>query len=75
MNARPRSDSKYVTVAARVAGIALAALGDLGIDVGVGHVDALDVGDLREHEQGLDPSLGVRPELRVEVLGRSSRPP
>ena len=68
MNARPRSDSKY-SWQARVAGVALAALGDLGLDVGVGDLDALGVGDLREDEQGLGPPLGVRPELGVQVVG------
>ncbi len=68
MNARPRSD-REVLGQAGVAGVALAARLDLGVDVGVGDLDALGVGDLREHEQGLDPAFGVRAEVRVEVVG------
>ena len=74
MNARPRSDSKY-SVRRCVAGVALAALRDLGLDVGVGDLDALGVGDLRQHEQRLDPPLGVGPELGVQVVaGLLGRP-
>ena len=56
------------TPEARVASVALASLGHLGLDV-VGHREALGIGDLREDEQRLGPPLGVRPELGVEVVG------
>ena len=52
---------------APVVGIALAALGDLGLDGLVGNLDALLVRDLRQHEERLDPLLGVRAEVGVEV--------
>ena len=52
---------------APVVRVALAALGDLGLDVLVGDLDALLVGDLGQHEQRLDALLGVRAELGVEV--------
>ena len=58
-----------------VAGVALAAPGDLGVDGRVGDLDALRVGDLGQHEQGLDALLGIRPELGVELAPRSSRWP
>ena len=58
MKFRPRSDSKYAD-GLLVAGVALAAARDLGVDVRVGDVDALGLGDLREHEQHLDALLGV----------------
>ena len=51
----------------RVAGVALAAELDLGVDVRVGDHDALGLGDLREDEQHLDALLGIGPEVRVEV--------
>ena len=47
--------------------VALAAAGDLGLDLRVGDGHALGVGDLRQDEQGPDPLLGARPELGVEV--------
>ena len=67
MNARPRSELEVLGQAG-VAGVALATGLDLGVDVGVGDLDALGVGDLREHEQGLGPPLGVRAEVGVEVV-------
>ena len=51
-----------------VAGVALAAERDLGVDVGLGDLEALLVGDLREHEKRLGPPLGVRAELGVDVF-------
>ena len=51
----------------RVARVALAAARDLGVDGRVGDLDALGLGDLREHEERLDALLGRRPELLVEV--------
>ena len=53
---------------ALVAGVALAALGDLGLDVGLRDLDALDVRHLGQDQQGLDPLLGTGAELGVEVV-------
>ena len=52
---------------APVVRVALAALGDLGLDVPRRRLDALLVGDLGQHEQHLDPLLGARPEVGVEL--------
>src|SRR4029078_4132039 len=54
----------------RVAGIALAALLDLGIDVGIGNLDALGIGDLLQDEQRLRALLRVGTEVGVEILAR-----
>ena len=51
----------------RVALVARAGELHLGLDLGVGDVDPLGVRDLGQHEQHLDPLLGARPELGVEV--------
>ena len=51
-----------------VAGVALAALRDLGVDVRVGDRQALGLGDLAEDEEHPDPLLGVGPEVGVELL-------
>ena len=40
----------------------------LGLHVGVGHDDALGLGDLGEDQQDHDALLGLRPELVVELL-------
>jgi hypothetical protein len=41
---------------------------DLGLDVRVGDLDALLLGDLREHEERLDALLRLRPEVGVDLL-------
>jgi hypothetical protein len=57
MNDRPRSDSKYDTSCGSPH--SARALGHFGVDVGLGDLDALDVGDLGQDEQRADALLGV----------------
>ena len=64
---RPATLGLEVLDELRIGGVALAAAVDLGLDVGLGDLDALDVRDLRQDEQGLDPLLGAGPEFGVEV--------
>ena len=51
----------------RVAGVAPPGGLDLGVDGLVVDDDPLGIGDLGQDEEGLDPLLGPRPELGVEV--------
>ena len=58
----------------RIVGVADPRGGDLGLDIGRADLDPLDLGDLRQDEQRLDPTLGSWPELGVQIgLGLGHR--
>src|SRR5919107_5558109 len=67
-NVVPASVALEVFRQLRVAGIPLAAAGDLGGNVPIGDRDVLDLGDLAQDEEDLHPLLGIRSEVGMELL-------
>src|SRR4051794_37851963 len=67
---RPAALGLEVAQQALVTRVLLTTTGDLGLDLLLGDLEPLGVGDAGEYQERLDPTFRVRPELGVEVVVR-----